>query len=181
MQTMGLVAEPERRRWVYRLTHRGEALAKAFEDSIRHTRYFKALSEEGQLIDLGDSDAIEYGGQACLCADALGRGADRDLLLDTFHRFDRTAITDPHVRRRLTLGLILDLVAQSGDTPFRQTMRPALYLGQYVPGQLYQPAPALRDWAARWQLVQVRHSYTSALQALWAVFLDHLRAILMSV
>lgn len=176
MQTMGLVAEPERGRWVYRLTDRGRALAKAFEDSLRYTRYFKALSEEGQLTDLRHNDAIEYGEQACLCADSLGRGFDRDLLLDTFFRFDGSGVANPHLRRRLTLGLILDLVAQSGSTIFRQTMRPALYLGQYAPGQVYQPAATLRGWADRWRLVQVRHTYTSALQALWAVFLDHLRA-----
>jgi hypothetical protein len=35
----------------------------------------------------------------------------------------------------------------------------------------------LADWTFRWKMVQVRHAYTSALQALWAVFLDHLRNI----
>lgn len=175
METMGLVRPPERSKLVYRLTRRGEELAKAFEQSIQATNYFQDLQSQGQLASLSHADAAEYGRRACLCAAALSQGTDRDLLLDTFFRFDRTGLRDPHVRRRLTLGLILDLVQKSGDVPFYAGVRPALYLGHFAPGRPYQPAEALTDWASRWRVVQVRHSYTAALQALWAVFLDRLR------
>ena len=41
MQAMGLIVESEHTRWVYRLTHRGEALAQAFEGSIAKTALFR--------------------------------------------------------------------------------------------------------------------------------------------
>jgi hypothetical protein len=175
MQAMGLVGEQEGPRWVYQLTHRGKALAEAFEASIRNTTYFQDLTSRGQLTLLDHATAIEYGSHACLCAGALGHGADCEPLIDAFFRFDEQDRYNPHVRRRLTLGLILDLVKQSGDAPLDQTIRPALYLGEYRPGLDYQPAPVLCDWYARWRMVQIRHSYTTALQSLWALFLDHLR------
>ena len=175
MRAMGLVEDAKRPRWVYRLTKRGKALAEAFESSIHNTKYSSALNEQEPLAFLSRNAALEYGTCACLCPQALGDGADRDLLLDAFFRFDRKDDTrDPHVRRRLTLGLILDLVSKSGDMPLRQTLRPALYLEQHGVGHDYEPAPALHDWYTRWRLVQLRHTYTSALQALWAVFLGHL-------
>lgn len=173
METMGLVRPPERNKLVYRLTDRGEALAQAYGQSVQDTRYAASLAQAGQLTTLSHADAAEYGQHACLCADALDQGADRPLLLDAFFRFDQTHWT--HVSRRLTLGLLLDLVGQSSDVPFAAGLRSALYLGQFVPERPYQPAEALADIAFRWRMVQIRHSYTSALQALWSVFLDRLR------
>ncbi len=176
MQAMGLVADPERPRWVYRLTERGKALAEAFEASIHNTIYFGALDEHGQLEFLGRDAAQEYGTRACLCSPTLANGTDREPLLDAFFRFDQDGgPRNPHVRRRLTLGVLLELVTQSRDLPLRETIRPALYYGQYGAGRDYEPDPRLRDWYTRWRLVQLRHTFTTALQALWAVFLTHLR------
>jgi hypothetical protein len=175
METMGLVRPPERNKLVYRLTHRGEALAQAFGQSVKRTRYATALAQQGQLSTLSHADAADYGQQACLCAEALGSGTDRSLLLDAFFRFDEAGRKNPHVRRRLTLGLLLDLVDQSGAVPFADGLRPALYLGRFAPDRPYQPAEGLAGIAFRWRMVQIRHSYTAALQALWAVFLDRLR------
>ena len=175
MQAMGLVADAERPRWVYRLTNRGRALAEAFETSIRDTAYFSALKKQGQLTSLAHEAALEYGSRGCLCSRVLSTSVDRSLLWDAFFRFDRsTDVRDPHARRRLTLGLILDLTAKSGKIPLQQSMRPALYLGEYAAGHRYEPADALSEWYTRWRLVQVRHTYTSAIQLLWAAFLGRL-------
>jgi hypothetical protein len=165
MQALGLVAEPERPRWVYRLTERGKALAEAFESSICDTRYFRSLKRQRQLTTLRRRVAEEYGERACLCSEALAQGHDCDPLREAFFRFDQPG-DSPHGRRRLTLGLILDLVGQSGDAPLRETMREALYLEQFDRDHAYAPSPRLLPWYHRWQLVQVRHSYTTALQAL---------------
>jgi len=174
MQAMGLIAESEHPRWVYRITHRGEALAHAFEDSIAETAYFQALGAE-ELTTLGREDAIEYGQHACICPEALARGQDRELLRDAFFRFDQTSIENPHVRRRLTLGVVLDLVHSAAGEPAPDLIRPALYLGEYQDGLIYTPYAQLSAWAMRWRMVQVRQFYTFGLQCLWAAFLLHLR------
>lgn len=177
MQAMGIVAEAEHPRWVYRLTRRGEALAQAYEAAIQDTAYFGALNRQGTLTTLSYDLATDYGVHGCLCAQALANGPDRPLLLDAFFRFDRQGDEqDTHIRRRLTLGVILDLVAKSGDVPLRDSLRPSLYLGEYDAGQDYIPAPVLADWYTRWRYVQVRQTYTTALQLLWVVFLNHVRS-----
>ncbi len=177
MQAMGIVAEAEHPRWVYRLTRRGEALAQAYETAIQDTTYFRALKLQGQLTTLSYDLATEYGMHGCLCAQALANGADRPLLLDAFFRFDQHGDEqNSHIRRRLTLGVLLDLTAKSGSAPLRERLRPSLYLGEYDAGQSYSPAPVLADWYTRWRYVQVRQTYTTALQLLWVVFLNHLRS-----
>jgi hypothetical protein len=175
MQAMGLVTEPESSRWVYRLTSRGQLLAQAYEASIAHTTYLKELQTQGQLKELSHADAEEYGKAGCLCADALAHGSDLEPLRDAFFRFDQTNTANLHVRRRLTLGLVLDLVHQSAGKPVSQDLRRPLYLGEYAPDAPYEPLAALLSWYQRWRLVQVRHTFTTALQALWAAFLDYLR------
>jgi hypothetical protein len=175
MQVMGLVAPAESPRWVYRLTKRGEAMAEAFAANIVGTGYAHQLEQEGEVATLAHEAATEYGRRACLCPEAMTDSADRPLLLDAFFRLDQSGLDNPHVRRRLTLALILDLAQQSDAVPLRQTLRRGLYLGWYEPGNPYRPEAALADSYQRWRMVQVRHTYTGALQILWAVFLDHLR------
>lgn len=175
MQTMGLLAEPESPRWIYRLTHRGEALAKAFAETIETTTYSQQLEQKNELSSLTHDIATEYGQHACLCTEAMSRSTDREPLLEAFFRFDQNGLKNPHTRRRLTLALILDLVKQANDVPLRDALRRSLYLGWYDAGTAYQPHPSLHSWYQRWRFAQARHCYTAALQALWAVFLDHLR------
>ena len=174
MQTMGLLADPESPRWIYRLTHRGEALAKAFAKTIGTTAYSQALAEQGELSSLTQDVATEYGQHACLCPEAMSQSADRELLLDAFFRFDQQGLENPHTRRRLTMALLLDLVNQAKDVPLRDTIRRVLYLGWYDAENAYQPQSALHKWYQRWRFTQTRHCYTAALQTLWAVFLNHL-------
>lgn len=175
MQAMGLVVEPEASRWVYRLTDRGQQLAQAYEASIAQTAYFRNLQAHGQLDALDHADAEEYGAAACLCADALGHGSDLQLLREAFFRFDQIGSANPHARRRLTLGLVLDLVRQSSGNPISRSMRRPLYLVDYAAEQQYQPLSVLMPWYQRWRHVQVRHTFTTALQSLWGVFLGLLR------
>ena len=105
----------------------------------------------------------------------LVKARDRPLLLDAFYRLEDRGVADPGGRRRLTLGLWLDLVSKAEGIPFEDhVQRRAIFLGQFAPNQLYAPESVFADWYQRWQMVQVRHSYTSALQLLWATFLDHL-------
>lgn len=68
----------------------------------------------------------------------------------------------------------LDLVQGAGGQFQRSMLRPALYLGEYAPGLLYQPSEGLSHWAACWKTVEIRHLYTFGLQCLWAAFLLHL-------
>ncbi|MCB0030894.1 MAG: hypothetical protein KDE28_23440, partial [Anaerolineales bacterium] len=168
------VGEQEGARWIYPLTHRGKALAEAFQEGIATTSYANQLIEEDELSAISHDHAIEYGEKCCLCAEVMQEAPDRVPLLDAFFRFDQTGTDNPHVCRRLTLGLLLDLVEQSAATPFADQLRPALYLSQLAPDHPYQARPALADWFQRWRMVQVRHAYTSALQCIWALFLDHL-------
>lgn len=177
MSAMEIIVEPENQHLVYRLSERGEALARAFEDSIRNTTYYRKLVEQGILETISRTDAREYGEVACLCPEALAASdLERTLLREAFFRFDRSGIDDPHVRRRLTLGLLLDMAAKSQDTPLDWALRSALYLGQFDVGQPYRPHTALQGWYERWRMVLVRHTYTTALQLLWYVFLEHLKA-----
>lgn len=172
MQVMGILEEPENSRWVYRLTERGKALAEAYQESISHTKYFKDLQNEGQLTQISKEDATEYGQVGCLCPDALNASQDRKLLLDTFFRFSEPQAHDNlHVRRRNSLGVALDLVHHASGRFTRDMLRPALYLGEYAPGEHYSPSEPLEAWAKRWKMVEVRHLFTFGLQCLWAAFL----------
>lgn len=174
MRAMGIIADPEHPRWVYRLTTQGEQLAQAYERSIDSTTYLKALNHSGSLAYLSYADAAEYGSKGCICPQALEPGPDRPLLRDAFFRFEQQNAGNPHVRRRNTLGVALDLVRQANSAFQREMARPALYLGEYEAGRPYRPAERLHAWAAKWGMVEIRHLYTFGLQCLWAAFLIHL-------
>lgn len=175
MQAMNIVGANEHPSWVYRLTTRGESLAKAYEDSIASTQYAQNLKRFGQLTTLSHADALDYGAQGCLCPDALAEGHDLPLLREAFFRFDQQGENNPHVRRRLALGVMLDLVRGANGQFQRDMLRPALYLGEYRPGLLVQPTPEIQAWLSRWNLVEIRHLYTFGLQCLWAAFLLYLQ------
>lgn len=112
MKAMGIIADPETSKSVYRLTDRGEALAKAYEQSIQNTRYFQELTYKGQFVTLSHANAIELGQASCICPQALAIGNDLPLLRDTFFRFDKSDKGDSHVLRREALGLVLEIVGQ---------------------------------------------------------------------
>ena len=175
MQAMGIIGEQEYSSWIYPLTHRGEALAQAYTDSISKTTYYKNLEEEGELGDLSHKDAINFGKKGCICAEALSEGADLELLRDAFFRFDQHGEDNPHFRRRLALAVTLDLVRGAKGKFESNMLRPAMYLGEYYPNIKYQPSPELEDWAFRWKMVTVRHHYTFGLQTLWGAFILQLR------
>ena len=175
MQAMGIVGTNEHPTWVYPLTPRGEALAQAYQQSISQSTYAQKLAEQGQLTALSHADAQEFGALGCLCPEALAQGKDLPLLRHAFFRLDQHGADNPHVRRRLALAVVLDLVRGAGGQFRRELLRPALYLGEYAPGLAYQPSPALQEWALRWRLVEIRHLYTFGLQCLWAAFLLQLR------
>lgn len=175
MQVIGIVGVNENPSWVYPLTHRGEALAVAYEKSIEKTAYFRQLEEVEQLKFLSHRDAFTYGKAGCICTEALSKGEDLPLLREAFFRFDQTDDGNPHVRRRLALGVMLDLVKNAKGKFDRSMLRPALYLGEYVPNKIYQPTPELEDWVFRWKMVEIRHHYTFGLQTLWGAFILQLR------
>lgn len=175
MQAMGIVDEPEESGWVYRLTDRGRELAEAYETSIADTSYARALKREGSLEFLSRKHALAYGEFGCICSHSLSSGKDRRLLRDAFFRFEQTGGKNLHVNRRLTLGVALDLVHKAQDQLQFGLVRPALYLGEYQPGLLYQPDKRIAAWADHWKLVEVRHLFTFGLQCLWAAFLLVLR------
>lgn len=177
MQAMGILEEPENPRWVYRLTERGKALSEAYQASISGTHYFQNLEAHGQITQLHKTDAAEYGQVGCICPEALKTGQDRALLLDTFFRLNEPQDhANPHIRRRNSLGTALDLVYQAQGQFRRDMIRPALYIGEFAPGEYYQPAEELIDWVKRWQMVEVRHMFTFGIQCLWAAFLLELRS-----
>jgi hypothetical protein len=172
MRAMGIVADPEAPRFVYRLTDRGEKLAIAYEDSIKHTQYFQRLQDQFQLETISREEAIELGESGCLCHQSLSRGEDREILLDTFFRLDEaTTLDNPHARRRNSFGVALDLITHGRGQFNSDILRPALYLGQYNADTKYTPSPEIMEWAKRWQMVEVRHIYSFALQCLWGAFI----------
>lgn len=177
MMAMGIIDEQEEPRLVYRLTERGKALAEAYQASISGTRYFHNPESNGQISQINKRDAEEYAQVGCLCPDAINRGQDRRLLLDTFFRLDEPLNNNnAHVRRRNSLGVALDIVYQAKGQFQRDQLRQALYLGEYAPGSQYVPAKELMDWVKRWKMVEVRHMFTFGLQCLWAAFLLELRS-----
>lgn len=176
MQTMEIVAENKHPNWVYRLTPRGEALAKAYEESIKTTVYFNSLSNDGMLDYVSHRDSTEYGQYGCICNEALARGQDRELLREAFFRFDQGGTAqNAHARRRRTLGVTLDLVHGAGGNLKQEMVRPGLYLGEYSPGMNCVPSADVKPWSERWKMVEIRHMYTFGLQCLFAGFLLHLR------
>lgn len=175
MQAMGILEDPENPKWVYRLTDRGRNLAEAYQASIKNTRYYQALEEQGQLSSLKQSDVDEYGQVGCLCPQAIQKGQDRTLLLDTFFRFEINDQNNPHANRRNSLGVALDLVYSANNKFRRSMLRPALYLGEYIADSSYNPPIELRDWVKRWGMVEIRHLFTFGIQCLWAAFLIELR------
>jgi hypothetical protein len=175
LRFMGLLGEQINQRDVYQLTKRGEALAKAYEDSIANSRYFAALSE-GAVNHLSYKDALDYGEVACLCVDALAKGKDRDLLREVLFRLeDGKNIEANHKSRQLSLSLLLDMVRQSGNAVFQESLRSVLYLGKFSSKHSYEPLASLRSSYQRWHYVQVRQLYTNAVQILWHIFLDYLQ------
>ena len=175
MDVMGIINEQERAGWVYRLTPRGRNLAEAYRDSIKITRYYSELDEKGELDYISHVDAQELGEVGCICEEALSQGKDFELLRETFFRFDQTGIDNPHVRRRLTLGVTLDLVRGGNGQINEDDFRPALYLGEYSPDLKYEPSKELVSWVYRWKMVQIRQMYTFGLECLWAAFLYTLK------
>lgn len=174
METMGILAPAEHPQWVYRLTKRGEALAQAYEESIAGTRYHASLNAAPTLAALSHADAEEYGLVGCLCSEGLAGSKDLELLRDAFFRFDQKGDDNPHACRRKSLGVALDLVRHADGAFTTDMLVPALYLGEYEADRPYRPTPAIRSWAERWRMVEVRHLYTFGLQCLWAAFLLHL-------
>jgi hypothetical protein len=174
MRVMGIVADSEHPRWVYRLTRRGEQLAEAYQNSIANTNYFQTLEKSGELVTLTHDSAIELGRVGCICPEALEIGEDRELLRDALLRLQDDNPQDYHIRRRLALAVVMDLVRNAKGKFQRDMIRPALYLYEYGPGMEYRPSIEIRDWAQRWKLVEVRHLYTFGLQSLWAAFLLNL-------
>lgn len=177
MMVMGIIEEQEEPRLVYRLTERGKALAEAYQDSIRDTQYFRNLESQGQISQLSKQNAEEYALVGCLCPEAISRGQDRKLLLDTFFRLDElSGYNNPHVRRRNSLCVALDIVYKAKGQFQRDQLRPALYLGEFTPDNQYLPTRELLNWVNRWKMVEVRHMFTFGLQCLWAAFLLELRS-----
>ena len=160
---------------MYPLTHRGEALAKAYSDSVSKTTYYKKLEEEGELEYLSHKDAANFGRKGCICSEAITEGSDRELLRDAFFRFDQTGSDNSHCRRRLALAVALDLVRGAKGNFEPDMIRPALYLGEYYPSAKYLPSPEVEDWVFRWKMVAVRHHYTFGLQTLWGAFILNLK------
>ena len=182
MKLMGLMSDQPNNSDVYQLTERGLKLAQAYDASIKTTRYISQLEQVKDITQLSYEDATDYGTAACLCADAVSRGKDRDLLREVLFRFeDGPDVKSWHHARQLSLGLLLDMVRQSGDVRFidapgaRGAMRYVLYLGEYAPGHPYEPLPALRLTYEGWRAVQARQLYASSLEILWAVFLTYLQ------
>lgn len=174
MKAMGIIADPENTKAVYRITDRGKALAEAYEHSIQSTQYFQELNNNGQLEWFSHADATELGQASCLCPRALASGADLPLLRDAFFRFEQHGEQNPHALRRQALGLALDIVEQGNGVYTADMLRQILYLGEYSEGNTYDPSVELADIAQRWRMVEARHLFTFGLQALWAAFLIHL-------
>ncbi len=171
MQAMGILEDQEESRLVYRLTERGKNLAEAYQASISTTQYFQNL-ETGIVIQTHRAEAEEFAQVGCMCPAALSRGQDRALLLDTFFRFrEPNKENNPHVRRRNSLGVALDLIHQAKGQFLREYLGPALYLEEYTPGLRYIPAMELINWVKRWRMVEIRHIFTFGIQCMWAAFL----------
>ena len=107
---MGIVREPEKAKLVFRLTERGKELAQAYEKSIAHTVYFQKLDPAGQLAEISHKMHLSTELLVVLIPKIIDFGADRDLLLDTFFRFDQRGSETHIFRRRLTFGVALDLI-----------------------------------------------------------------------
>jgi hypothetical protein len=176
MRELEIVLDSEQPKWVYRLSQRfGEALTRAYEKSIAGTRYYKKLTDSGELEFLSHRDALDYGKSGCICGEALSTGHDLPILRDAFFRFDQVGTQNKHASRRRSLGVILDMINASQGKFTGDMIHPTLYLGEFAPKMKYIPSTELTDWHLRWRMVAIRHQYTFALQLLWAAFILRLR------
>ncbi len=179
MRTLGLVTEHENQRG-WEVTLPGQELATAFAQAIAGTRYYRGRRAYDEAESIETAALQEYGAVCSL--NLLAYHPDHLPTLECLFAFNTPFAPDPRQpeserlgNMRGTLGLLLDMLAQTGpplnDALFRRHAVNAL-CADYA---AYQPTDLLRPIIAQWQLYQWRDSYSYGLYALWTYFLHWLK------
>jgi len=96
---------------------RGDALARAFDDSVALTPYCRQKHFEEKIVPL---NVLKKSAER-FSLDSLGEGnaaGERELLRNLFFSWDRSEVGDTDLLRRQTLGLILYTISEYGKAGF---------------------------------------------------------------
>jgi hypothetical protein len=159
----------------------GQKLAAAFAQAISASTYYQNRHYYDEADSIPAAVLHDYGAHCHL--NLLARSPDRDPTLETMFAFSALFVPDP---RRLdssplgnmrgTLGIILDMVAQSDQPIDDKAFRTNSAYGACHDFARYQPAVELMPVLSQWRVFQFRELYVYALYALWTYFLEWLQS-----
>ena len=162
---------------------RGQALAEAFEESVRATPYCKQQQFNESVIPL---PILHKSGER-FSLDSLNQryaDAERHLLRDLFFAWDRPDLSDTDIFRRHTLALILNSVLcyqKTGVAPKVSTVDHYLVYPTYYYGVLnvndgrttpYSVPPQLATCLGFWRQFSVHEYFTEGLELLLYAVLE---------
>ncbi|MFZ1395327.1 MAG: hypothetical protein WAS33_00420, partial [Candidatus Promineifilaceae bacterium] len=158
------------------MTQKGQGLATAFAAAIADTQYFQRRRYYDEADGIETAVLQEYGAQCSL--DRLAVSPDQLPTLECLLAIEAPFAPNPGQENgnrlgnlRGTLGLLLDMVNQTGAPPTATQFRHHMAHVAYADFDTYQPVAKLQPLAAQWQMYQWRDIYTYGLYALWTYFL----------
>ncbi len=150
LRDSGVLGGETRTRQVKFTPERGAPLAAAFDAGNDGDAFFKLL--EGDVCTLADFDALSSFCPCGLKTNAIEQGA----LLEFF--FDRTGAQAAEAHpRRMTLGLLLDLVRNGQrlkDTSLESEFRASVYAGAFADGSSWVVPEPMRLVRHAWSIYQ---------------------------
>jgi hypothetical protein len=169
---------------VQHLSARGMRLADAFQQSVSGTRYIK----EGWPSRATIPAAVlkDYGRKAGLCEIDRKGAADREVMREILFACDRQKKDSAHYRRRMTLLLLLQAIAEASGRYIsfdRHVFNDLTYFGRIVRDDEEQddesfpvaiPDPLI-DIAARWRIFHFHGYLAVALQSFLVTIVGILR------
>lgn len=173
--TLGLVKEHENQEG-WEVTQKGQGLATAFTTAITDTQYCQRRRYYDEADGIETAVLQEYGAHCSL--NRLAVSPDQMPTLECLLAIEAPFGPAPGLENgnrlgnlRGTLGLLLDMVDQTGTPPSATQFRHHMAHVAYADFDTYQPIEKLRPLAAQWQMYQWRDIYTYGLYALWTYFL----------
>jgi hypothetical protein len=165
LRDSGVLGGETRTRQVKFTPERGAPLAVAFDTGSDGDAFFSLL--ERDRCTLADLDALSSFCPCGLKSNAVEQGA----LLEFF--FDRTGAQAAEAHpRRMTLGLLLDLVRNGQrleDTSFESEFRAAVYAGSFADGSPWIVPDSMRSVRRAWGVYQRNELVSIVAQTLfWA-------------
>jgi hypothetical protein len=176
MRTLGLIRQEGDRD--VGVLPKAQELGRAFAKAVSGTRYYKLRLQFDTAGSIPRDVLKEYG--ACCRLSGLDSSPDRLPTLEALFAFDSRKILPEGSELAVgnmkgTLGLILDMTAQTERPLTDDRFRQAAAFGLCSDYEPYQPSDPLRPILEHWQMFQLREYYVFALYGLWVHFLSWLR------